>query len=510
MTRRALLASAPAWLAARLMLPRAFAAPAGNLDFASALDAAAAIRARQVSSLELTRRLLGRIERYNPKLNAFVYQMRDQALAQASQADQALSRGAPLGPLHGVPICVKESFGVKGEPDTWGIPAMKNAKAPANSAAVQRLLDAGTVLLGGTNVPLNLMDWQSYNEIYGTTNNPWDLTRTPGGSSGGSAAALAAGLAYLSVGSDIGGSLRIPASFCGIYSHKPTLDLVSLRGQAPGGAPSPSGFSTGLAVAGPMARSAPDLMAALKVLGGPQGYERQAWSWRLPPPRRHALKEFRVGYVLDSPMAPPTSDVRPLLERVISALEAKSAQLHPGWPPRYNLAEAFDNYMFLLAAFTFSTEGEQDQETDRRRYQQMTANPYAAGVRASFADWQRQHLRQLALRAIWQDYFENIDVFLMPASFTVAFPHIHSGDINSRTLETPGGQRPYMQLMPWMVTATLTGCPATVAPIGLTASGLPAGIQIMGPFWEDATPIEFASLLSAEIGGFKPPPGYSL
>lgn len=186
------------------MLRRSVAAAVSDLDFASALDAAAAIRAKQVSSFELTRRVFARIDRYNPKLNAFSYQMRDQALAQAREADAALSRGDEVGTFHGVPICVKESFGVKGEPDTWGNVALRSSKAPTNSAVVQRLLGAGAVLVGGTNVPLNLMDWQSFNDIYGTTNNPWDLTRTPGGSSGGSAAALAAGLSYLSVGSDIG------------------------------------------------------------------------------------------------------------------------------------------------------------------------------------------------------------------------------------------------------------------------------------------------------------------
>lgn len=507
MTRRELLTFTSVYLAGGLTA-RAFSRPAGDPDFASALEAAAMIRAKKVSSLELTRRMMARIDRYNPKLNAFVYRMRDQALAQARRADAALSRGDRVGPFHGVPICVKEAFGVKGEPDTWGIPALKGSKAPANSAVVQRLLDGGAVLLGGTNVPLNLMDWQSFNEIYGTTNNPWDLTRTPGGSSGGSAAALAAGLSYLSVGSDIGGSLRVPASFCGIYSHKPTLDLVSLRGLDPGGAPGLPGFSTGLAVAGPMARSAPDLMAALKVLGGPDGYDRKAWSWNLPPPRKHALKQFRVGYVLDSPLASPTSEVRPVLERAVSALERSGAQLRPGWPHGYNFGDAYNTYTFLLAAFNFSTEGKDAQESDRRNYQQNPENPFAAGALSSYADWQQQHFRQLAFRAMWQEYFKQVDVFLMPASFTVAFHHDHKGTILSRVLDTPDGKRPYVQLLPWMITATLTGCPATAAPIGESSSGLPIGIQIMGPFWEDATPIEFAALLAQEIGGFKAPPGY--
>ena len=292
-----------------------FASGALDLDFASALDAAAAIRNKRVSSVELTERMLARIERYNPKLDAFVYVTRERALGEARKADEAVSRGEQLGVFEGVPFAIKESFAVKGEPDTWGIPELRNTKAPADSAAVERLEAGGAVLTGGTNVPLNLMDWQSYNAIYGTANNPWDLSRTPGGSSGGSAAALAAGLTYLSVGSDIGGSLRVPAMFCGVYSHKPTIDLVPTRGQIPGGFAGLHGFSTGLAVAGPMARSARDLAAALALLGGPDGYDKKAWSWKMPPPRQHRLKDFRVGFVMDDPMAPPTSEVKPVLER---------------------------------------------------------------------------------------------------------------------------------------------------------------------------------------------------
>src|SRR5438270_7994755 len=183
------------------------------------------------------------------------------------------------------------------------------------------------------------MDWQSFNEIYGTTNNPWDVTRTPGGSSGGSAAALAAGLTYLSVGSDIGGSLRVPADFCGIFSHKPTIDLVSKRGMIPGGDPGSKGFSTDLAVAGPMARSASDLMVALEFLGGPDGYDKKAWSWKLPPPRKRALKDFRVGLVTESPLATPTSDVKPLLQKAMAMLDYAGVQVKPGWPRQYQFEE---------------------------------------------------------------------------------------------------------------------------------------------------------------------------
>lgn len=503
MTRRELLTGACVSLAS-VWSARGFAR--NDLDFFSALDAAAAIKLKKVSSVELTRRTFERIDKYNPKLNAFAYQLRDRALAEAHKADDAVARKKQLGAFHGVPFCVKECFAVEGEPDTWGIPALKNSKAPANSAAVDRLLNAGGILTGGTNVPYELMDWQSYNDIYGTTNNPWDITRTPGGSSGGSAAALAAGLTYLSVGSDIGGSLRIPADFCGIFSHKPTIDLVSTRGMIPGGYPGSKGFSTDLAVAGPMARSARDLMAALELLGGPDGYDQKAWSWKLPPPRKRMLKDFRVGFAIETPLASPTSDVKPLLEATVAAIDRAGAQLKPGWPPQYTLEEALENYQFLLAAFTFSTSPKQEQQQD---LQQMPANtPFGAGYRGSHADWLQQRFKQLSYRAMWQSYFEQVDVFLMPVSFTVAMKHDHSEPMFKREIETVDGKRPYMDLLPWMGTATLTGCPASVAPIGRTTSGLPVGIQIMGPFWEDATPIAFAELLAKEIGGFVPPPGY--
>ena len=209
------------------------ALPATGLEFASALDAAAAIRKKQISSTELTQQTFARVDRYNPKLNDFAYQLREDALARAKAVDEAQARGKSLGALHGVPIHVKESFALAGHPCTWGIPAFKDSKAPQNAEAVDRLLNAGAVLIGATNVPIHLGDWQSYNEIYGSTNNPWDVQRTPGGSSGGTAAALAAGLGYLSIGSDIGGSIRVPAAFCGIFGHRPSETALPRSGQFP-------------------------------------------------------------------------------------------------------------------------------------------------------------------------------------------------------------------------------------------------------------------------------------
>ena len=475
-----------------------------DLDFAPALQAAEAIRKKQVSSVELTRRAFERIDRYNPQLNAFAYLLRDDALAQAGKADAALAKGGSLGVFHGVPITVKESYGVAGHPATWGLPAFRDSRAPQDSDPVASLRAAGAILVGATNVPVALSDWQSYNPIYGQTNNPWDVKRTPGGSSGGSAAALAAGIGYLSIGSDIGGSIRVPSHFCGIFGHKPTLDLVSTDGQLPGGTHSGPGFSTLLAVGGPMARSAQDLLAALKVVGGPVAWDAKAWKWQVPEPRARSLKDFRVGFVIDDPIAPPTPEVRAALEHAIETLGRVGTKLKPGWPKDYRPTDLLQNYRFHLQAFLYSVASPDEQTRLRKEY----GNDAPSGALSSFADWQQQNFRRLAFRAQWQAWFEEVDVFLMPVAFTTAFPHDHSEPQSDRTIATSVGPRRYLDLLNWIAPATLTGCPATVAPIGRTPDGLPVGIQIMGPFWEDATTITFADLLSREVGGFVPPPGY--
>jgi amidase len=483
-------------------------AVAHELAFGSALGAAEAIRTGRVSSLELTRQVFERIDRFNPAINAFAYPLRERALAQAREADEALARGQSLGAFHGVPVNVKESFAIEGHPATWGIPSFKDSKAARNSTVVDRLLGAGAVLIGATNVPVDLHDWQSYNPMYGQTNNPYDLKRSPGGSSGGSAAALAAGFGFLSVGSDIGGSIRVPSSFCGIYGHKPTLDLVSQRGHQAGGNAGAPGFSTLLAVNGPMARSAADLREALKALGGPEGWDAKAWKWELPAARAANLKDFRVGYVVDDPIAPPSPEVAAVLAKTIDALGRAGAKLRPGWPEGLQPKALLDTYIFMLMAFIASMAPLAEQPRQPEKGVDMN-DPFQAGPLATYSEWQRTNLRRLAYRAQWQAYFSEIDVFLSPVTFTTAMPHDHSEPQIGRTIATSGGPRRYMDIFNWIATATLTGCPATVAPAGLTPDGLPVGVQIMGPYWEDATPIAFAELLSREIGGFTPPAGFA-
>jgi amidase len=481
--------------------------PSDELAFASALEAAEAIRKKEISSVELTRHVFERIERYNPALNAFAYQLKEDALVRAKEADEAVSRQENLGVFHGVPVHVKESFGVAGRPCTWGMRVFKDSKAPRNAAIVDRLQGAGAVLIGATNVPVNLADWQSHNPIYGTTNNPWDLKRTPGGSSGGSAAALAAGLGYLSVGSDIGGSIRVPSSFCGIYGHKPTLDLLSQQGHLPGGVSTPPGFSTLLAVAGPMARSANDLLAALKILGGPEGWDTKAWKWELPPARGQKLKEFRVGYVLDDPVAPPAPEVRLVLEKALERLGRAGVRIKPGWPAGAQPSALLNTYRYMLFAFFINMSPPDAKQALRQQFETISGHDEAEALTSS-PRWQADNLRRLEFRACWQAYFDEVDVFLSPVAFTAAFPHDHSKPQELRSIATSAGPRNYMDILNWISSATLTGCPATVAPVGQTDAGLPVGIQIMGPYWEDATPIRFADLLAQEMGGFISPPGY--
>jgi amidase len=484
------------------------AASSSSLDFASALDAAAAIRAKRISAVELTELAFRRLDRFNPKLNAVILQFREQALARARQADQALARKQLWGPFHGVPVTVKETFGMRGVPSTAGVEQYKDFRPKSNAVAVERLLQAGAIVIGKTNIPVYAADLQSYNPLYGTSNNPWELTRTPGGSTGGGAAALAAGLGHLTLGTDIGGSIRIPSHFCGIYGHKPTLEVVPLTGGVPPFVDPPPQKFVDLAVAGPMARSAADLHVALEAIGGPAGDEAKAYRWSMPAARRTRLREFRVGCVLDDPVCPVGSDVRGVLERAVERLARAGVHVETGWPPRVNFAEQLSTYIFLLYAVMYPRFAPSAQEALREEHRRNPKNPAAAALVEPHARWSAETARRLAARAVWQEYFREHDVFLTPVAFVPAFPHDHTEPMDARRLDTPEGKRPYLDITPWIAPATLTGCPATVAPVGRTAAGLPVGLQIIGPYLEDATPIEFARLLADVVGGFEAPPGY--
>jgi amidase len=367
------------------------------------------------------------------------------------------------------------------------------------------------VILGKTNVPELAMDWQSFNAIFGVTNNPWDVTRTPGGSSGGEAAALAAGLTYVSVGSDLGGSIRVPAHFCGVYGHKPTLGVVPAPGHIPPPPGAPPGPPPTLAVLGPLARGTADLRALMQVLGGPEGDEATAYRWSLPPARGARLSDYRIGFALDHAACPVSSEITPVLERAVDALRKAGARLEEGWPPGVDPVAQYETYLDLFwAMFAFQLR---DDQVDAARA--LAARPDGSLRARQARVWtalpkhlQAAHSRRIAARAAWQQYFRSHDAFLLPTAFVPAFPHDHNV-AGPRRLATPAGLRDYADLFFWISFATLAGLPATTAPVGLTGGGLPVGMQILGPYLEDATSIDVAGRLADVVGGFRPPPGYA-
>jgi amidase len=477
-------------------------------DFASAFEGGRAVRLGRVSSRELTEHVFQRIRDHNPKINAFITLLEEDAYRRATQADEELARGKNRGPLHGVPVVIKDSFETAGTRTTSGARQFENHIPDRDAVAVSRLRRSGAIVIGKTNLPEFAGDWQSHNEIVGTTRNPWDATRTPGGSTGGGAAALAAGLGFLELGSDIGGSIRIPSHFCGVYGLKPTLNVVPMRGHIPP-PPGERGAVSDLGVAGPMARAATDLRLALEILGGPDPEETVAYRWSLPAPRRAGLGDYRIGYVLDHPLCPVGPEILSVLSDVVDSLGRAGARLREGWPPDYDAHLAYDVYRRLMYPY-FPLSEEQmvwirrEKDGPLRDY----ARIYLELETYTHDEWLRQTSLRIKQRGLWRKYFEDVDVFLLPASFLPAFPHLHEGTFLDRKLETLAGPRVYLDMLFWGTFATLSGCPAVAAPVGRTSAGLPVGLQIMGPFLEDATPIDVAGRLADLVGGFEAPSGY--
>src|SRR4051812_7031477 len=306
-----------------------------ELHWMSATELAGAIRRREVSSREALEHLLARVDVLDRTVNSVVTIDAARARAEADDADAALARGEVRGVLHGVPMTVKDSFATRGMRTTSGAPELSDHVPEEDAHPVAALRRAGAVIYGKTNLPIYAGDFQSYNEVFGTTNNPYDLARTPGGSSGGSAAALACGFTPLELGSDIGGSIRFPAHMAGVVGHKPSYGIVPAHGQIPG----PPGTLTlaDLAVAGPMARSVEDLELGLELIAGPNRWERRAWRLELPPPRRQTLREYRVAAWLDDPQCHVEPEVRTLLEKAIRALAGAGVNVDTEARPEFTL-----------------------------------------------------------------------------------------------------------------------------------------------------------------------------
>ncbi len=480
-----------------------------SLAFCSASELARALRTGSVSSLELTDYFIARIEEHDADVNAVVVRDFERAREAARQRDDDRSAGKAQGPLHGVPMTIKESYNIAGLPTTWGFSEFKGNIADSDSFAVERFKEAGAVFLGKTNVPVALGDLQSYNPIYGMTGNPFCLDRTPGGSSGGAAAALAAGLTGLEAGSDIGGSIRNPAHFCGVYGHKPTWGVVPPQGHAlPGSSASPD-----IAVCGPLARSAEDLALAMSIMSGPEPLDQPGWQLSLPKPTRRTLADFRVAIWPTDEMCPVASEVAERSVMLGETLSKLGATVSDTARPQFDFASAHATYLSLLNSIMGASLGSEQRaaaEAAARASDPDDRSNAIVAIRAivlSHRHWLVHNNSRERLRYAWRDFFADWDILICPQTATSAFPHDHR-PFHERTLPVDGSDQPYLDQLFWAGLVTTSYLPSTVFPTGLSRDGLPIGLQAVGAEYHDYTTIEFARLVAEQIGGFEAPGAY--
>ncbi len=476
--------------------------------FASATMLLQALGERRISARELLELYVERIKRYNPMLNAIVVFNEQEARQSAVQADEMRARGE-RGALLGLPLTIKESIDVVGLPATAGTPLFAQYCPQKDARIVERVRTAGAVILGKTNIPPFLGDWQSANPIYGRTNNPWNLAYTPGGSTGGGAAALAAGLTTLELGSDIAGSTRIPAAFCGIYGHKPSETALPRSGTFPG-TPLPNA-ATVMGVPTLLARDARDLELALNVVAGPDVGEESAWHLYIPAARHEHLADFRVAVLPQLPWLPLDTEILAAQEQLVEALRSRGLHVAEAQPEGFD--DLRDYYCLYLRFQAVMTSGRSSKEERSQQATQLRALgdrfmlARSEGLEASAADYLNWHTQREMYRAAWRTFFREWDVLLAPANITPAFLHT---DVPwpQRSLKINDQDVFYSRQSAYPAIATLCGQPATAFPVGFTRAGLPIGLQVIGPYLEDHTPIHFAETVAQEFGGYQRPPGY--
>ena len=488
-----------------------------DIAFWSASRLARALKTGKIGALELLNLYVKRIAQYDGKLNALPVLDIEGARKRARAIDRARGqRGARPSPLAGLPMTVKESFDLAGFPTTWGLPEYRKTRATHHALAVQRFFDAGANVFGKSNVPTLLADWETVNPVYGRTHNPWMAGRTPGGSSGGAAVALAAGLTGLEAGSDIGGSIRDPAHYCGVYGHKPTYGLCAMQGHALPGVAHPADIS----VIGPLARSAEDLELALKIMAGPESIEGAAWKLALPAPafKGTAARPFqglRVAVLLSHPTAEVDVTQQHAIRKLAQFMASRGATVSERARPEFDLGEAHRVFIQLLRG---ATSGRQTEAgfaklvAARARLKAGDRSYYAQMVRAntqSHRDWLGASNRRHQMRLAWAEFFRDWDVLLCPNAATAAFPQGMRGERWERMIKVNGKDQPVTTQMWWAGIAGMVGLPGTVAPIGLSPEGLPLSVQVVGPQFADLSTIRVAQLIEREYYAFVPPPGYA-
>ena len=481
-----------------------------DLAFCSATELAEKIKNKEISAMELLHHYLQRVDKYNAEINAIVVDIREQAEQSAEATDHAIANGDTLGPLAGVPMTVKESYNVAGTPTTWGNPEWRDNVPEEDAESIKKLKSIGLNIFGKTNVPLSLADFQSYNDVYGTTNNPYDLTRTPGGSSGGSAAALAAGLTGIETGSDIGGSIRNPAHYCGVFGHKPTYELLWMRGHTP---PGDVRSSSDISVIGPLARSATDLRTALLAMAGPDEIKQRGFTLNLPEWQRRTLKGVKVAVWRNDENAPVAKEVEARVDLVAQALADAGAIIHTDVRPDFDPAHSHDTYQNLLQSTMAMRMPDAEYDSLKDYVAELSPNDNSQGAKvlraqvASFKQWGAANEARHHLRWHWHEFFKNYDVLLTPMMATAAFPHDHR-KFSERTLMVDNQERPYFEQVFWAGLTGVTYLPSTVIPTGLNNDGLPIGVQIVGREYDDLITIGIARELERMGFRFIPPANY--
>lgn len=477
-----------------------------DIAFRSATELAAMIAKNDISARELLDLYLDRIDRYNEALNAVVVDVRKEARETADKMDANPRNVA----FHGVPMTVKESYDIPGAPTTWGNPAWRGNVAKEDAESIKKLRSAGLNVFGKTNVPLSLADFQSYNEVYGTTNNPYDHSRIPGGSSGGSAAALAAGLTGLEIGSDIGGSIRNPAHFCGVFGHKPTYNLLWMRGHTP---PGDIRSSSDISVIGPLARSAVDLDQALRIMAGPDTITARGMKLDLPEWQGRSVKGLKVAVWKNDEHAPVAREVEARVDLVAQALKDAGAIINEDARPSFTAEHSHDTYNNLLHATMAMRMPEQDYEDLQAYVGALDPNDQSNGAKvmraqvSSFKTWGANNEQRHHLRWSWHEFFNDYDILLTPMMATPAFEHDHR-KFGERTILVDNQERPYFEQVFWAGLTGVAYLPSTVIPTGLNPDGLPIGVQIVSAEYNDLVTIGIAQELERAGFAFTPPPAY--
>lgn len=469
-------------------------AKAGAHDCRDIVALSQAIRKSRTTARDALETCLARIDAENGAVNAIVCLDAKNARKTADARDRAARVGHWAGPLHGIPITIKECFDWAGRPTTWGDPRRAARNAACDAVVVRRLIEAGAVIIGKTNIPAYLGDWETANPLFGGTRNPHDLERSAGGSSGGSAAAVASGMSYADIGSDQGGSIRLPAHYCGIVGLKPTWGLVPLRGHSPLG----EIREPDIGVAGPLTRSARDAALLLRLLSDPIDTG-GAWKLELPVAEQRPFRNLRVAAIIDDDHCPIDSEYRAKLLAFAEALGQAGASVDMDARPQVDFVRHTE-LMNLLVRVETSTKAplragpkarpaskparsNDERDVSAARYAALAATGEEIGHR----EWLELHEERLRINEKWERFYADYDVLLCPAGASAAPAFREFDEVSARTIPVNGEERPVLEQHFWFGLASLPGLPAITVPIGRIACGLPVGTQFIARRYADLT-----------------------